>query len=336
RTPEPRGVGWVYCSLLSRLKLVKEVHAADLSGVVLHAVTDTMDKAGTVTPIPPTPTPQAPVTQPPAPAPTPTPAGGRPIAPSLLKPGALPGSLPQAVAPAVPGPPIPGPTVSPPVMIGQPVPGQQPGVAPVAQPGQVFVNGQLQQMPAAGAPPLTQAQIAAQAAAAMMKGVPSGAVNGAMNGAVNRAGETARAAEARLRLDIATLQRNRFDIEIHKKFSLAVACLIFVIVGAPIAVRFPSGGVGLVIGVSLVVFAVYYVGLIGGESLANKGIVPPFWAMWGTNVIMTLLGLVMLLRMGRDSNTGRGGSLGDRLYAWRLRRAARRDARALAHAPRTA
>jgi lipopolysaccharide export system permease protein len=125
----------------------------------------------------------------------------------------------------------------------------------------------------------------------------------------------ARTAEAKLRLDIAQRARNRYDIEIHKKFSLAAACIIFVLIGAPIAVRFPRGGVGLVIGVSLLVFALYYVGLIGGESLANEGIVPPFWAMWGTNVILSVVGIVLLLRMGKDSTSNRGGDWSDRLDA---------------------
>ena len=127
--------------------------------------------------------------------------------------------------------------------------------------------------------------------------------------------QKARLGEAKLRLDIATRGRNRYDIEIHKKFSLAAACLIFVLLGAPIAVRFPRGGVGLVIGVSLLVFALYYVGLIGGESLANEGLVAPFWAMWGTNVILTIVGLVLLLRMGKDSTSNRGGHWGDRIDA---------------------
>ena len=121
----------------------------------------------------------------------------------------------------------------------------------------------------------------------------------------------ARIAEAKMRLDIQTMARNRYEIEIHKKFSLAAACLIFVILGAPIAVRFPRGGVGLVIGVSLLVFALYYVGLIGGEALANKGILPPFWAMWGTNVILTVIGVVLLLRMGKESGSARGGTWGE-------------------------
>ena len=116
---------------------------------------------------------------------------------------------------------------------------------------------------------------------------------------------------ARLNAEQSRLLRNRYDVEIQKKFSLAAACLIFVLVGAPIALRFPRGGVGLVIGVSLFIFAVYYVGLIGGEELANRGIISAFWAMWGTNVIMTIVGVVLTLRMGREATTGRGGDIGE-------------------------
>jgi len=143
--------------------------------------------------------------------------------------------------------------------------------------------------------------------------VPAGQVSRGVAPAVDQSIRKARIAEAKMRLDLQTTARNRYEIEIHKKFSLAAACLIFVILGAPIAVRFPRGGVGLVIGVSLVVFALYYVGLIGGEALANKGILPPFWAMWGTNVILTAVGLVLLLRMGREAGSARGGTWGEML-----------------------
>ena len=129
----------------------------------------------------------------------------------------------------------------------------------------------------------------------------------------------ARVAEAKLRLDQQERYRNRYEIEIHKKFSLAAACRIFAVLGAPLAVRFPRGGVGLVLGVSLLVFALYYVGLIGGEALANNGYLPPFWAMWGTNVILTAVGVVLLLRMGREAGSARGGNWGDRWDAIRAR-----------------
>jgi lipopolysaccharide export system permease protein len=106
---------------------------------------------------------------------------------------------------------------------------------------------------------------------------------------------------------IMRFMRIRYDIEIQKKFSLAAACLIFVLLGPPIALRFPRGGVGLVIGVSFSVFALYYVGLIGGETLADGEIISPFWAMWGANLIMFLVGAVMTLRMNRVSGATRGG-----------------------------
>jgi lipopolysaccharide export system permease protein len=104
---------------------------------------------------------------------------------------------------------------------------------------------------------------------------------------------------------------NRYDVEIQKKFALSAACVVFVLIGAPIALRFPRGGVGLVIGVSLGVFAIYYVGLIAGESLADRAFLTPFWAMWAANVILTAVGLVLLVRMGREGATSRGGDMSE-------------------------
>src|SRR5260221_752177 len=163
----------------------------------------------------------------------------------------------------------------------------------------------------------TQEQIAAEAAAAIMGRVTK-------TGAPGFTPNASRASDAKLRLDMAKRARDRFDIEIHKKFSLAAACLIFCILAPPIALRFPRGGVGLVIGVSLMAFALYYVGLIGGEAAANHGLVPPFLAMWGTNLLMTVTGLVMLFRIGRDSGGAPRGGLGEWLEGRRLRREGRR------------
>ena len=114
---------------------------------------------------------------------------------------------------------------------------------------------------------------------------------------------------------------NQYDVEIHKKFALAVACIIFVLLGAPVALRFPRGGVGLVIGVSLGVFATYYVCLIAGETVANKGYLPPYLAMWAANLIFGAVGLVLLVRMGREGATARGGDLGEFFEGLRVRAA---------------
>ena len=90
-------------------------------------------------------------------------------------------------------------------------------------------------------------------------------------------------------------------VELHKKGSIALACIVFVLVGVPLALRFPRGGMGLVLGAGMAVFAVYYVGLIAGESLANRLVVPPFWAMYASNILVGaigLFGLWVVLRHG--------------------------------------
>jgi lipopolysaccharide export system permease protein len=100
---------------------------------------------------------------------------------------------------------------------------------------------------------------------------------------------------------------NELSVEVNKKFALAVACFVFVLLGAPIALRFPRGGVGLTIGVSLVVFALYYICLIGGQALGNRDIIPPAISMWIANVIFAAIALWLLARMGAEGSTGRGG-----------------------------
>jgi lipopolysaccharide export system permease protein len=123
------------------------------------------------------------------------------------------------------------------------------------------------------------------------------------------------ALEARRR---AVLQQGaRYQIEMHKKFAIAASCLVFVLVGAPIALRFPRGGVGLVIGASVLIFGFYYVGLIGGETLADELVITPFWAMWGANLVMAAVGIVLFLRLNRQRVAARGG--------WRERLAAVRE-----------
>lgn len=120
---------------------------------------------------------------------------------------------------------------------------------------------------------------------------------------------------ARSQMLTARSQMNQYAVEIQKKFAISMACVIFVLLGAPIALRFPRGGVGLVIGVSLGVFGLYYVGLIAGEALADRSILSPFWAMWAANILFTLVASVLLSRMGRETATSRGGDLSEILDA---------------------
>lgn len=110
---------------------------------------------------------------------------------------------------------------------------------------------------------------------------------------------------------VAERKVNRYQVEIHKKWAISLACLIFVLVGVPIALRFPRGGMGLVIGGGLVVFAIYYMGLTAGESLGDIGLLSPFVAMWAPNFILLALGIPGLIWARRASGSTHGGDLSE-------------------------
>ncbi|HQR17096.1 MAG TPA: LptF/LptG family permease [Gemmatimonadales bacterium] len=124
----------------------------------------------------------------------------------------------------------------------------------------------------------------------------------------------------------ATRTADGYLVEVHKKYAITVACMVFVLVGIPLALRFPRGGMGLVLGGGLGIFALYYISLTAGEPLADAGLVPPAVVMWAPNVIFALLGLFGLLRVNRELGSTRGGDAAElvdlvrrRVSRWRRR-----------------
>jgi len=117
----------------------------------------------------------------------------------------------------------------------------------------------------------------------------------------------AQVATAADRATDADRRADRFLVEVHKKWAISMACISFVIIGIVMALRFPRGGIGLVIGGGLLIFSVHYVGLTAGESLADRGFVSPWQAMWTPNIVLTIVGLLGLVRVSRESGSTRGG-----------------------------
>ena len=120
-----------------------------------------------------------------------------------------------------------------------------------------------------------------------------------------------------MRADVHETTALRYWVEIHKKLTISFSCIVFVLLGVPLALRFPGGGVGMVISISVGIFGIYWMGLIGGENLADKGVVPPFWAMWTPNLVFFAVGLALTFRMGRPASTARGGALDELRWAVR-------------------
>jgi len=91
----------------------------------------------------------------------------------------------------------------------------------------------------------------------------------------------------------ASMRAAAFEVEIHKKFALAAACLVLALAAVVVPLRFPGGGTRLMVSVSVLVLAGYYFSIMAGESLADREAISPFLAMWMANVC--LLGLVLVL-----------------------------------------
>ena len=97
-----------------------------------------------------------------------------------------------------------------------------------------------------------------------------------------------------------------YSVELNKKYAIPAACIVFVIIGVPAALRFRGGGLGMVIGVGMSIFAVFYIGLIAGEALANKLIVSAFISMWAPNILFAAIGITWLRFHGRQGTAARG------------------------------
>jgi lipopolysaccharide export system permease protein len=99
-----------------------------------------------------------------------------------------------------------------------------------------------------------------------------------------------------LRLEVETLARRKasLEVELHKKFALAFACVVFVLLGAPLGMRVRRGGVAIGF-LSIGFFAFYYLCLQFGESFADRLLLPPWLAMWLANIVLGTWGLVATL-----------------------------------------
>lgn len=96
---------------------------------------------------------------------------------------------------------------------------------------------------------------------------------------------------------------NRFWVEIHKKYSLPFACIVFLLIGAPFGTMVRKGGFGMAAGISLFFFLIYWAFLIGGEKLADRGLFSPFWGMWSGNFVFGILGIYLTIKAAKERVT---------------------------------
>lgn len=110
--------------------------------------------------------------------------------------------------------------------------------------------------------------------------------------------------QARAQVTIADSHRrlgNKFMVEYHKKLAIPMACLVFALIGIPLAVSTSRSGKGVSVSVAMAVYLLYYLCLVGGEKLADRNLLAPVPAMWSANLILIAVGVPLFVRTVRET-----------------------------------
>lgn len=97
-------------------------------------------------------------------------------------------------------------------------------------------------------------------------------------------------------------QQNLARVEIHKKFSIPAACLVFGLFALPLGINNRRGGKASGFALSIGVIVVYYILLSNGEEAARYGRIDAWVAMWAPNILMAGAGLFLLVRRNQDKS----------------------------------
>jgi len=96
-------------------------------------------------------------------------------------------------------------------------------------------------------------------------------------------------------------QARQYKVEIHKKYAIPFACFLFVIIGCPLGVITKKGNFGISAAISLGFYLFYWACLIGGEKLADRGLIAPFISMWLGNLIIAITACILIIRVNNES-----------------------------------
>jgi LPS export ABC transporter permease LptF/LPS export ABC transporter permease LptG len=87
---------------------------------------------------------------------------------------------------------------------------------------------------------------------------------------------------------------NPYRVEMHKKFAIPVACFVFAVIGVPLGIRAHRAGRWAAFVAALPIFLFYYIFLTVGETLGDRGRLPPWLAMWGPNLCGLAIGVYLM------------------------------------------
>jgi len=98
----------------------------------------------------------------------------------------------------------------------------------------------------------------------------------------------------------------KYGVEIHKKYAIPAACILFVLVGCPMGILTKGGNFGISAAISLGFYVLYWASLIGGEKLADRGYMDPALAMWLGNILIAIIGIFVTIKVNYETTPLKG------------------------------
>ena len=90
-------------------------------------------------------------------------------------------------------------------------------------------------------------------------------------------------------------------VSFHQRFAAPAACLVFILLGTPLAIRIRRSGRGVSLGLTFGLTLIYYILMVFGQGMGKNGIIPPFWGVWLPNFLLGGIGLLFFIGGNSES-----------------------------------
>ncbi len=94
----------------------------------------------------------------------------------------------------------------------------------------------------------------------------------------------------------------RHQMEVHRKFTLSFACLIFFFIGAPLGAIIRKGGLGMPVVISIFFFIIYYIIDTMGSKFSREGVWEIYQGMWLSSMVLLPIGVFLTYKSTTDSS----------------------------------
>ncbi len=93
----------------------------------------------------------------------------------------------------------------------------------------------------------------------------------------------------------------RYEVEVHKKFAIPLACVVFGLLGLGLSLGSRKEARSAAFALSIAVIFVYYVLIRLGEQAGDTGLLSPALSMWGANVALGAVAVLLLVLNHREA-----------------------------------